>query len=169
MAVVTEQMSSQGVLWIVVNLHDDCGQGNTTGRVPVERSDTSILEWGIDTAGMTDVPELMICPIMEACGTVWLDTPAKSVKEHLSIVICGHVDSGKRTATRRLLFEQGGIPELKLDELTQETVRLEKSSFALAFYMEAGSGGLFWVVLFCRRRILNRRAMFRGFLRRAGD
>ena len=132
MAVVTEQKSSQGVLWIVVNLHDDCGQGNTTGRIPVERSDTSIPEWEIDTAGMTDVPELMICPTMEACGTVWPDTPAKSVKEHLSIVICGHVGSGRRTETRRLLFEQGGIPELKLDELTQETVRLEKSSFALA-------------------------------------
>ena len=169
MAVETEQMSSQGVLWIVVNLHDDCGQGNTTGRLPVERSDTSIPEWGIDTAGMIDVPELMIRPTTEACGTVCLDTPAKSVKEHLSIVTCGHVDSGKRTATRRLLFELGDIPELELDKLTQETARLEKSSSALAFYMDAGSGGLFWVVLFCRRRILNRRVMFRGFLRRAGD
>ena len=37
--------------------------------------------------------------------------------------------------------------------------------------MEAESCGLFWfwVVLFCRRRILHRRVMFRGFLRRAGD
>ena len=157
------------MLWIVVNLHDDCGQGNTTGRLPVERSDTSIPEWRIGTAGMIDVPELMIRPTTEACGTVWLDTPAKSVKEHLSIVICGHVDSGKRTATRRLLFELGDIPDFELDKLTQETVRLENSSFALAFYMEAESGGLFWVVLFCRRRILNRRVMFRGFLRRAGD
>ena len=81
MAVVTEQMSSKGVLWIVGNLHDDCGQGNT-----------------------------------------WLDTPAKSVKEHLSIVICEHVGSGKRTATRRLLFEQGCIPEFKRDELTGEFI-----------------------------------------------
>ena len=147
MAVVTEQMIRQGALWIVVNLHDDCGQGNTTGRLPVERSDTSIPEWEIDTAGMIDVPELMIRPTTEACGTVWQDIPAKSVKEHLSIVICGHVDSGKRTAIRRLLFELGGIPELELDKLTQETVRLEKSSFALAFYMDAGSGGLFWVAV----------------------
>jgi hypothetical protein len=30
-------------------------------------------------------------------------------KEHLSIVICGHVDSGKSTTTGRLLFELGGI------------------------------------------------------------
>ena len=59
MAVVTEKMISQGDLWIVVNLHDDCGQRNTTGRLPVERSDTSIPEWEIDTAGMIDVPEQM--------------------------------------------------------------------------------------------------------------
>ena len=44
-AVETEQMISQGDLWIVVHLHDNCGQGNTTGRLPVERSDTSIPEW----------------------------------------------------------------------------------------------------------------------------
>lgn len=31
-------------------------------------------------------------------------------KEHLSIVICGHVDSGKSTTTGRLLFELGGEP-----------------------------------------------------------
>ena len=34
-------------------------------------------------------------------------------KEHLSIVICGHVDSGKSTTTGRLIFELGGIPELE--------------------------------------------------------
>ena len=28
-------------------------------------------------------------------------------KEHLSIVICGHVDSGKSTTTGHLLFELG--------------------------------------------------------------
>ena len=52
-------MISQGDLRIVVYLHDDCDQGNTTGRLPVESSDTSIPEWKIDTAGMIDVPELM--------------------------------------------------------------------------------------------------------------
>ena len=140
MADVTEQTSNQGVLWIVVNLHDEIGHGTTTVRKPVERGDTSIPEWCIDTAGMTETPEPMICPIMEERGSVWLDTldtRAKSVKEHLSIFICGHDGSDKRTATRRFLFEQGRIPEVEIDELTQETVRLEKSPFARAFYMEA--------------------------------
>jgi elongation factor 1-alpha len=32
-------------------------------------------------------------------------------KTHVSIVICGHVDSGKSTTTGRLIFDLGGIPE----------------------------------------------------------
>ena len=36
---------------------------------------------------------------------------------HLSVVICGHVDSGKSTTTGRLIFELGGIPERELEKL----------------------------------------------------
>lgn len=57
-------------------------------------------------------------------------------KEHLSIVICGHVDSGKSTTTGRLLFELGGIPERELEKLKEEASALGKSSFAFAFYMD---------------------------------
>jgi elongation factor 1-alpha len=57
-------------------------------------------------------------------------------KAHLSIVICGHVDSGKSTTTGRLLFELGGIPERELEKLKEEAARLGKSSFAFAFYMD---------------------------------
>mmetsp|Transcript_6359 Transcript_6359/g.14087 ORF Transcript_6359/g.14087 Transcript_6359/m.14087 type:complete len:479 (+) Transcript_6359:90-1526(+) len=57
-------------------------------------------------------------------------------KPHLSIVICGHVDSGKSTTTGRLLFELGGIPERELEKLKEEAARLGKSSFAFAFYMD---------------------------------
>uniref|UniRef100_A0A7S4GKQ8 Tr-type G domain-containing protein n=2 Tax=Sar TaxID=2698737 RepID=A0A7S4GKQ8_OXYMA len=60
----------------------------------------------------------------------------KSEKEHLSIVICGHVDSGKSTTTGHLLFELGGLPERELDKLRQEADRLGKSSFAFAFFMD---------------------------------
>jgi len=54
----------------------------------------------------------------------------------MSIVICGHVDSGKSTTTGRLLFELGGIPERELEKLKAEADRLGKSSFAFAFYMD---------------------------------
>ncbi len=57
-------------------------------------------------------------------------------KTHLSIVICGHVDSGKSTTTGRLLFELGGIEERELEKLKAEAAALGKSSFAFAFYMD---------------------------------
>jgi elongation factor 1-alpha len=57
-------------------------------------------------------------------------------KTHLSIVICGHVDSGKSTTTGRLIFELGGIPERELEKLKEEATRLGKASFAFAFYMD---------------------------------
>ena len=57
-------------------------------------------------------------------------------KDHLSVVICGHVDSGKSTTTGRLLFELGGIPEREMEKLKAEAETLGKSSFAFAFYMD---------------------------------
>ena len=59
-----------------------------------------------------------------------------SNKKHLSIVICGHVDSGKSTTTGRLIFELGGINERDMKKLQDEADRLGKSSFAFAFYMD---------------------------------
>jgi len=57
-------------------------------------------------------------------------------KEHLSIVICGHVDSGKSTTTGHLLFDLGGISERDMEKLRKEADQLGKSSFAFAFFMD---------------------------------
>ena len=57
-------------------------------------------------------------------------------KEHVSIVICGHVDAGKSTTTGRLIFELGGINERDLEKLKKEAAAMGKSSFAFAFYMD---------------------------------
>jgi elongation factor 1-alpha len=54
-------------------------------------------------------------------------------KEHLSVVICGHVDSGKSTTTGRLLFELGGIPEREMEKLKAEAETLGKSSLRSHF------------------------------------
>merc|ERR1712224_1171257 len=56
--------------------------------------------------------------------------------EHMSVVICGHVDSGKSTTTGRLLFELGGVPEREMEKLKAEAEKLGKGSFAFAFYMD---------------------------------
>jgi translation elongation factor EF-1alpha len=57
-------------------------------------------------------------------------------KQHVSIVICGHVDAGKSTTTGRLIFELGGIPEREMQKLKDEAQKLGKGSFAFAFYMD---------------------------------
>jgi len=61
---------------------------------------------------------------------------SESGKPHLSIAVCGHVDSGKSTTTGRLLFELGGIPEREMEKLRAEAAAQNKSSFAFAFYMD---------------------------------
>merc|ERR1711990_430236 len=57
-------------------------------------------------------------------------------KKHMSVVICGHVDSGKSTTTGRLLFTLGGIPEREMQKLKEEAEKIGKGSFAFAFYMD---------------------------------
>jgi len=57
-------------------------------------------------------------------------------KQHVSIVVCGHVDAGKSTTTGRLIFELGGISEREMTKLREEADRLGKGSFAFAFYMD---------------------------------
>merc|ERR1711934_178959 len=57
-------------------------------------------------------------------------------KKHMSVVICGQVDSGKSTTTGRLLFELGGIPQREMDKLKEEAEKIGKGSFAFAFYMD---------------------------------
>jgi len=64
------------------------------------------------------------------------ETMATDGKPHLSIVICGHVDSGKSTTTGRLIFELGGLPEREMIKLQEEADRLGKGSFAFAFFMD---------------------------------
>jgi len=57
-------------------------------------------------------------------------------KEHLSVVICGHVDSGKSTTTGRLLFDLGGIDAREMEKLKALAEELGKGSFAFAFFMD---------------------------------
>lgn len=61
---------------------------------------------------------------------------AKENKQHVSIVVCGHVDAGKSTTTGHLIFDLGGIPEREMQKLKDEAKRLGKDSFAFAFYMD---------------------------------
>ena len=57
-------------------------------------------------------------------------------KQHISIVVCGHVDAGKSTTTGHLIFKLGGISERDMQKLQAEADQNGKSSFAFAYYMD---------------------------------
>merc|ERR1712025_1256019 len=59
-----------------------------------------------------------------------------SSKQHLSVVICGHVDSGKSTTTGHLLFELGGMSDRDLEKLKKEAEKIGKGSFAFAYFLD---------------------------------
>ena len=59
-------------------------------------------------------------------------------KEHISLVVCGHVDAGKSTTTGHLIFKLGGISEREMEKLQAEADQHGKSSFAFAYYMDKG-------------------------------
>ena len=62
--------------------------------------------------------------------------PANSRKQNLSLVICGHCDSGKSTTCGRLIFQPSGLPERELEKLKRQAERLGKGSFAFEFFMD---------------------------------
>lgn len=57
-------------------------------------------------------------------------------KTHLSVVICGHVDSGKSTTTGHLLYQLGGISDRDLVALKKLAEEKGKPSFCFAFFMD---------------------------------
>jgi len=57
-------------------------------------------------------------------------------KEHLSLVVCGHVDAGKSTTCGHLIFKMGGIPEREMTKLQALAEEKGKSSFGFAYYLD---------------------------------
>ena len=57
-------------------------------------------------------------------------------KQHISLVVCGHVDAGKSTTTGHLIFKLGGINQREMDKLQTEADLQNRSSFAFAYYMD---------------------------------
>eukprot|EP00567_Pseudictyota_dubia_P013551 CAMPEP_0197449894 /NCGR_PEP_ID=MMETSP1175-20131217/23264_1 /TAXON_ID=1003142 /ORGANISM="Triceratium dubium, Strain CCMP147" /LENGTH=454 /DNA_ID=CAMNT_0042982163 /DNA_START=90 /DNA_END=1454 /DNA_ORIENTATION=- len=59
-------------------------------------------------------------------------------KEHLSIVVVGHVDAGKSTTCGHLIFKLGGISDREMAKLKEMADENGKSSFAFAYYLDTG-------------------------------
>jgi len=57
-------------------------------------------------------------------------------KEHINVVVIGHVDAGKSTTTGHLIFQCGGIEKRVLERYEKEANDLGKGSFKYAFVMD---------------------------------
>jgi len=58
---------------------------------------------------------------------------SKKEKEHLNMVVIGHVDHGKSTMTGRLLYETGAVDERTFQQHKEEAEKLGRPSWAWAF------------------------------------
>ena len=57
-------------------------------------------------------------------------------KAHISIVVIGHVDSGKSTSTGHLIYKCGGIDKRTIEKFEKEAAELGKGSFKYAWVLD---------------------------------
>jgi elongation factor 1-alpha len=57
-------------------------------------------------------------------------------KAHVSLVVIGHVDSGKSTSTGHLIFKCGGIDKRTIEKFEKEANEMGKGSFKYAWVLD---------------------------------
>eukprot|EP01080_Neovahlkampfia_damariscottae_P004998 gene4998-8596_t len=57
-------------------------------------------------------------------------------KDHISLVVIGHVDAGKSTTTGHLIYKCGGISKRQLEQYEKVSTDAGKSSFKFAFILD---------------------------------
>ena len=57
-------------------------------------------------------------------------------KMHMSLVVIGHVDAGKSTATGHLIYKCGGIDKRTIEKFEKEAAEMGKASFKYAWVLD---------------------------------
>uniref|UniRef100_A0A7R9VE10 Elongation factor 1-alpha n=1 Tax=Pseudictyota dubia TaxID=2749911 RepID=A0A7R9VE10_9STRA len=57
-------------------------------------------------------------------------------KEHINLVVIGHVDSGKSTSTGHLIYKCGGIDKRTIEKFEKEAAEMGKGSFKYAWVLD---------------------------------
>ena len=60
----------------------------------------------------------------------------KGKKDRVSLVVIGHVDSGKSTTTGHLIYKCGGIDERTIERYETEAAELGKSTYKYAWVLD---------------------------------
>jgi len=58
------------------------------------------------------------------------------VKEHVNLVVIGHVDAGKSTTTGHLIYKCGGIDKRTIEKFEKEAAEMGKGSFKYAWVLD---------------------------------
>ena len=61
---------------------------------------------------------------------------AEKGKDHMNLVVIGHVDSGKSTTTGHLIYKFGGIDKRTIEKFEKESAEMGKSSFKYAWVLD---------------------------------
>ena len=57
-------------------------------------------------------------------------------KQHVSLVVIGHVDSGKSTSTGHLIYKCGGIDKRTIEKFEKEANEMGKGTFKYAWVLD---------------------------------
>ena len=57
-------------------------------------------------------------------------------KEHINIVVIGHVDAGKSTTTGHLLWKCGAVDDRTINKYEEKATQMGKGSFKYAWVMD---------------------------------
>ena len=57
-------------------------------------------------------------------------------KNHINLVVIGHVDSGKSTTTGHLIYKCGGIDKRTIEKFEKEAAEMGKGSFKYAWVLD---------------------------------
>lgn len=57
-------------------------------------------------------------------------------KQHMNLVVVGHVDAGKSTATGHLIYKCGGIDKRTIEKFEKEAAEIGKASFKYAWVLD---------------------------------
>src|SRR3569623_1765476 len=57
-------------------------------------------------------------------------------KNHINVVVIGHVDSGKSTTTGHLIYKCGGIDKRTIEKFEQQAKEMGKASFKYAWVLD---------------------------------
>lgn len=60
----------------------------------------------------------------------------KKEKNHINLVVIGHVDSGKSTTSGHLIYKCGGIDKRTIERYEKEAAEIGKGSFKYAWVFD---------------------------------